>query len=200
MNELKSCPFCGSQAPMLPHTSNCYFTLTELGVSRSLADAAWNRRHVPVDIDTSILPPLCRPTAWYWLEHGWTVTTGSKYRSQNARVSTSPPSKSTLESPDFISSSLLFTEEQVQWYAKLAIETYRKYMVDDTQRLDFITKNKVSVYTLTTTLHTPLTDGSSGYRQEAVVEGWVLGVSTEPLPTPRACIDYAMKKQVPERK
>ncbi len=190
----KPCPFCGVPATAMTHEDSCYFTHLSLGISRARTKEAWNRRHVPLNIDTESLPPLCKPTAWYWVSHGWTITAHSKHRSQDASVSISPPAVSTLASPDFISVSKLFTEEQTLWYAKLAIEHYRQGVEDDTRRLDFISKNEVSIYTLTSRQRVPLTDGTCGYREDTIVEGWVLGVATEPLPTPRACIDYAMKK------
>ena len=63
----------------------------------------------------------------------------------------------------------------------------------DTARLDFITKNEVSIYTFTSQQREPLTDGSRGYRTRTIVEGWLVGISDDPKATPRDAIDAAMQ-------
>jgi len=69
----------------------------------------------------------------------------------------------------------------------------------DAERLDWIEKNKTSLYEFYDTEVRPCTDGSAAYRKYLVSKGWVTGIHDEPYKTPRHAIDAAMSMQKGEK-
>ncbi len=212
MNELQPCPFCGSRAPLPTHTSECYFTLKDSGTSRSRIEAAWNQRHFSVsDLLTGPIKEALKKQfeETYMQGAGRGTELGIQGLINKGWI---PPVAATesVDSEQFASlldAYYIATNSEVHQEAGrsdaykaivnhvTAWATARFRLVsEDTERLDFITTNEVGIRTLVATIREPLTDGSGEYRTRAVTEGWLVGISDDPSPTPRACIDVARGK------